>query len=226
MRCPECSSRPAKRQCPALGRRICAPCCGTKRLVVIRCPDTCSYLASARQHPPVAERRQADADFQVLNPMAGNLSPGQDRLLSAFVAVVAGHPADPLTPLTDADVAEATGALAATYETAGRGVIYEHPTHSAGARRLAADLKGLLAELERRGRPGLTTDAAVVLRRLERAARESPAKLGGSDTAFLALLARVGRETPAETADLPDDIRPRLADPRAAGGSGIIVPGR
>jgi hypothetical protein len=158
--------------------------------------------------------------------MAGSLSPGQDRLLSALVALIAGHPSDPLAPLTDADVAEATGALAATYETAGRGVIYEHPTHSAGARRLAADMKELLAEFERRGRPGLTTDAAVVLRRLEKAAREAPVKLGGGGTVFLALLARVGREIPAETADLPDDTRSRVADPRAAGGSGIIIPGR
>jgi class 3 adenylate cyclase len=42
--------------------------------------------------------------------------------------------------LNDDDVADAAGALAATFETAARGVIYEHAPESLVARRLADDL--------------------------------------------------------------------------------------
>src|SRR4029079_6022625 len=50
--CPLCGVRRARRGCPALGKQICAVCCGTKRLVEIQCPSDCAYLATAREHPP------------------------------------------------------------------------------------------------------------------------------------------------------------------------------
>ena len=73
MPCPLCSTRPAKRRCPALHQDICAVCCGTKRLVEIRCPDDCAYLASARRHPAATVQRQHELDVALLLPaMAGS----------------------------------------------------------------------------------------------------------------------------------------------------------
>lgn len=48
--CLHCRGRKGKRDCPALGGRICAPCCGEHRRVEIRCPDDCRYLASHEEY--------------------------------------------------------------------------------------------------------------------------------------------------------------------------------
>ena len=53
--------------------------------------------------------------------------------------------------MIDADVADAAGALAATYETSARGVIYEHQTQSLPAERLRSELRAALMELGREG---------------------------------------------------------------------------
>jgi hypothetical protein len=45
-RCPRCSSRKAKRSCPALGAEICPVCCAEGRLKTISCPTDCGYLQS------------------------------------------------------------------------------------------------------------------------------------------------------------------------------------
>ena len=59
MTCPLCGARKARRACPGVGRDICAVCCGTKRLVEIRCPATCGYLQSARVHPAASRAAAA-----------------------------------------------------------------------------------------------------------------------------------------------------------------------
>jgi hypothetical protein len=59
-KCPKCSSRKGKRQCPALGTEICAPCCAEGRLVTIPCPQTCVYLkGEVYQHERRKERARA-----------------------------------------------------------------------------------------------------------------------------------------------------------------------
>jgi hypothetical protein len=56
MLCPVCHQRKAKRACPALGKQICAVCCGTKRLTEIACPPDCGYLSTARTHLETAAK--------------------------------------------------------------------------------------------------------------------------------------------------------------------------
>src|SRR5438128_10959049 len=48
--CASCSHRQGKRYCPAVGGRICAVCCGTKREIEIDCPSSCSYLKASRTY--------------------------------------------------------------------------------------------------------------------------------------------------------------------------------
>src|SRR5215470_8411305 len=64
--CPLCGVRRARRGCPALDKQICAVCCGTKRLVQIHCPSDCTWLASAREHPPAVVVRRHQRDLGVL----------------------------------------------------------------------------------------------------------------------------------------------------------------
>jgi hypothetical protein len=101
-----------------------------------------------------------------------DLNERQSRLFSLVVTFVARYEAPELHPLVDDDVVEAMGALGATFETAVRGLIYEHRPSSLSAERLVGGLKPLLAEVGQGGGTGFQRDAAVVLRRIEAAARE------------------------------------------------------
>lgn len=192
MPCPLCSERKAKRSCPALGHRICAVCCATKRLTEIRCPSDCPYLATARDHPASITRRQQERDLALLVHAMRDLNDRQARLLLAVNSQVVGYRPPDLHSLADSDVAEAAAALAATFETAARGVIYDHRPSSRPAERLAGALRPLLDDLGKNGGTPFDRDAAVVLRRIEETVRQ----LGASATEpnpYLGMLGRIAR---------------------------------
>jgi hypothetical protein len=189
--CPLCGIRKARRACPALRQEICAVCCGTKRLTEIACPPDCGYLAVSREHPAAAVVRQRERDLRALVRAVRDFGDRQSRLFFTTAAYVARYPAPDLHPLLDDDVAEAAGALAATYETATRGVIYEHRPESVPAERLAASLKPLLDEAGKGGGTAFERDAALVLRRIEEGVREARQAGTPSPRAYLDFLARV-----------------------------------
>jgi hypothetical protein len=190
MVCPLCGQRKAKRGCPAVGQQICAVCCGTKRLVEINCPADCVYLTTARTHPPAVIQRQQELDrAQLLRWLAG-LSERQARLFLMLGALISRHQGDALRKLIDEDIGQAAEAHAATLETAARGIVYEHRPSSVPAERLLTELKALVAEVTREGGSSLERDAAIALRRLEAAAKES-AKAQRGGNAFQQLLVRV-----------------------------------
>jgi hypothetical protein len=207
MVCPLCRQRAARRRCPALDRNICAVCCGTKRLVEITCPADCGYLKASQAHPPASVRRQQERDLGFLMAMHEGLSPAQSELFWAVLTFVTGFRSDPLMKVVDEDLAEGAASLAATYETAGRGLIYEHRPQSLVAQRLVTDLKAFLgnlqAEADRTVASRLERDAAVVLRRLEAGARnvrqtvdEGPATALDIATRVVAAAASPRDETP------------------------------
>jgi len=171
MLCPVCHHRKAKRACPALGKQICAVCCGTKRLVEIACPSDCGYLSAARVHPPAVVQRQHDLDRAMLLPLLQGLSERQARLFLMFAAVTSRHESPALQKLVDEDIGQATGALASTLETAARGIVYEHHPTSLVAARLMAELKEAADEVVKNAGSALERDAAIALRRIEDAAK-------------------------------------------------------
>jgi hypothetical protein len=183
-------------------------CCGTKRLVEIRCPPDCGYLASAREHPPAVALRRHQQDVDSAVQLLRDLNERQTRLFFLVATFIARYQPSELHQLADADVAEAAAALAATYETASRGVIYEHQAASASGARLAAALKGLLAEAGKGGGTPFERDTAVVLRRLEGAARD--ARAGGSAPRLLVemlvrITARSGNDGGGGTEGPPEE---------------------
>jgi hypothetical protein len=190
MLCASCGQRRGRRECPALGRTICAVCCGTKRQVEIRCPGNCAYLAAAREHPAAVVRRQQERDVARLLPTIRHLTERQYQLFFLFQTAIARHRPDGLARLLDADVAEGAAALAATLETAARGVIYEHAAASPPAQGLAAALKALLAQMREQGARIFDGEAAIVLRAIEQGARtlRTPDE---SEAAYLELTARL-----------------------------------
>jgi hypothetical protein len=213
MTCPVCGQRKARRECPALRQTICSVCCGTKRLVEIACPEDCVHLTSARQHPAATVRRQQERDVAVLLPAIRHLSERQRQLFFLFHSVIDRHTPEGLSRLIDDDVADAAGATAATLETADRGVIYEHPTRSSVAERLARELKAVLAEVRERGTTVYDGEAAIALRAIEKGAVDVRVTSGGGDTAYLDLTRRLLQGT--ATASRPERERPQA--------SGLIV---
>ena len=213
MTCPVCGRRKGRRACPALGRQICTICCGTKRLIEISCPPDCGYLALAREHPPAVAVRQHQQDVAAVIEVVRDLNDLQTKLFLLVGSFLARYQAPELQPLIDDDVAEAAGALAATFETASRGVIYEHRPASLSAERLSAGLKSALDEAGRIAGSAFERDAAIVLDRVQERVRAMRSLQPQNRRAFLEMLDRIIRKEPAEAGDeLPPD-EPRLIVP-------------
>jgi hypothetical protein len=209
--CPLCRQRRGRRTCPALGEQICAVCCGTKRLVEIRCPPNCPYLVTAREHPPAAVVRQQRQDLGSLVEFIQDLNARQSQLFFLIATLIARYKSPELESIVDDDVAQAVGTLTATFETAARGVIYEHRTASLPAGRLVTALKAALAEAASGAGSPFERDAAVILRRIEQAARRMTELDGLNSRAFIGLLERVVQrpdEAPPESGREPRLIVP------------------
>ena len=229
--CPLCNTRKARRPCPAVGQQICTVCCGTKRQREIACPDTCVYLASATAHPPAVVQRRQERDLAFLLPFLTQLSEPQYRLqvlfqglaLRAWQTAASGDPLALGRPtLIDRDVADASNTMAATLETAGKGIIYHHQATSIPAQQLVAVFETAMKELvANAGAHGarLERDAAAALRQLARAASEaSKALAGDEEPIFLNVLSRMMTNAP-QTEDAPAE------KPDAPPASGWIIPG-
>jgi hypothetical protein len=215
--CPLCGEQKARRACPALGRQICPVCCGTKRLTEIACPSDCAYLAVARDHPPAVVVRRQKHDVATLVRSMRDLSERQSELFFLIATFLLQYQPPELNPLIDEDVADGMDALAATFETAARGVIYEHRATSLPAERLVSGLKPMLTEAGRAGGSAFQRDASVVLRRLATAAREGTPETAGNRRAFLDLIGRMIH--PKDEAGEPDHTGAKTDD-----GPRVIIP--
>jgi hypothetical protein len=191
MTCPICDQRKARRACPALGQTICTVCCGTKRLIEINCPADCAHLAAAREHPAAIVRRRQEHDVALLMPTLRHFTERQQQLFFLFHAVIARHAPEGFARLNDDDVAQAAAAVAATLETAARGVIYDHAAESPVAQRLATEFTGMLDEVRQHGSTVYDREAAIALRAIEAGARETRTRAEGGVTAYLTLMGRL-----------------------------------
>jgi hypothetical protein len=120
-----------------------------------------------------------------------DLNERQTQLFLMMASVIKAYEPQDLGAIVDTDVIEAAEALAATYETAARGVIYEHRPRSLQAERLLATVKPVLTEAGKGLGSAFDRDAAVVLRCVGTAAREWQSQNPGQPKAFLELLQRV-----------------------------------
>ena len=200
MSCPLCRSRRAKRTCPAVGQQICTVCCGTKRLVEIACPPTCVYLTTGQRHPAAIVKRQQEQDLAVLLTALGRLSEPQLQIFFVIHAFISRFTPDG-RQLTDADVADAVGALATSFETASRGVLYEGQASSPAGEALRRELKSHIANLAGDGGGSrFEREVSVVLRGIERGARHDTAGIGDGPVDYLTLVSRILQERPPNAA--------------------------
>ena len=175
-------------------------CCGTKRLVQIHCPPDCTWLASAREHPPAVQVRQQQRDLGLLVQFMRDFNERQSQLFFLIHTFLARYEPSELQSLMDDDVAETAAALAATFETSARGVIYEHRPASFPAERLVSALKPVLLDAGKGLGSPFERDAAFVLRRVEDAVREIRPLDQTNRRAFLDLLARLIKNPDAQEA--------------------------
>ncbi|MCC7416437.1 MAG: hypothetical protein IT176_04785 [Acidobacteria bacterium] len=181
----------------------------------IRCPPDCAYLAAAREHPAAAVVRRQQRDIGRLAASMRDLNRRQSALFAAIATFLARYEAPELQAPIDADVEEAATALAATFETSLRGVIYEHQPASPVARRLAAAMMPAIrgAAGPHGGGTAFERDAGVVLRRLAEASSATRASASEPPDAFIGLIRRIAGGLPDETEDLEDSPAPRLIVP-------------
>ena len=204
--CPLCTRRRAGRECPALGRRICAVCCGTKRQVEINCPPDCSYLRTSQAHPPAVVQRQQERDMLFVLPMMQGLTTRQQEVLVLIQGFLRTERPD-AAGVVDDDVARAARALAETYETASRGIIYEHVAALPAAARLGADIKALVELTRGEGITLRDADIAVALRRIgkgvERSRRRGRRQGAPGRRNGVPRIVETGASRPAGPADRP-----------------------
>ena len=111
-----------------------------------------SRASIRRPRPSGSSSATSDCSLQFVR----DFSERQSQLfLSMTLTFLVRYQPPELQPLIDEDVAEAAAALAATFETASRGVIYEHRPASLPAERLVAALKPLLDEAGQHGGLGV-----------------------------------------------------------------------
>ena len=162
--------------------------------------------------------------MEFLWPVVQGLSEQQSHLFILLQLVVRKHQADAIPALIDADVADAAASMAATLETAGRGIIYEHHATSGQAQRLATALKATLDKLMPDAPSSAQSRAAAVLRRLEQAARTADAELGEGPRSYLDLVDRLPGD-PTDAALVGGPTGPdAAADDGAADSPRLIVP--
>lgn len=130
----------------------------------------------------------------------GQLSEQQLQLFFLFQSLILGHTPQGLVRLIDSDVALATGALAASLETASRGLVYEEATSSVLAEGLRRKLKSLIDEITTSGGSRAEREIAVVLRGIERGAKHDVAAVGDTPTSYLALVGRILQPYPRASA--------------------------
>ena len=169
-------------------------------MTTIQCPPDCNYLVSAKTHPPATVQRQREQDARFVLPLVAGLSPQQYQLFFLVQRAIHRLAETGEPPVDDAVVHDTAQALAATYETASKGIIYEHRPSSLHAERLAHELKPLLEGSDGRGPVASERDLVEVFRRVEQAARQAKTTLQGNNRAYLDLVARLMQPVPGSTA--------------------------
>jgi hypothetical protein len=208
MTCPSCGQRKARRACPALGQTICSVCCATKRLVEIDCPEDCPHLAASREHPAAQVKRQQERDVAALLPSIRHLTERQHQLFFLFHSAIARHTPQGFTRLVDEDIEQAAAAVAATLETAARGVIYEHSAASLPAQRLATELTSLLGQIRTQGGTVSDAEAAIALRAIEQGARDARKAGDGTAASYGSLIGRLLQVRRTQAAGPHESTRP------------------
>jgi len=192
--CWFCQKVKGKRSCPARGGElICSRCCGTKRRVEIHCPEDCPYLHG--EHDPRWESRgRMEEQARFAGAFVGLDEKGASLL--AFLHVLLLQSRRSLGgELSDREAQQLIAALARTYGTLSKGLIYQHQVDSPRLQSQVDRLAHLLRERERFV-PGTSDgDVLAALTALE-ASLSTHLDRAASGRSYLDIAARTFKEQP------------------------------
>jgi hypothetical protein len=204
--CWFCNKVKGKRSCPARsGQVICSRCCGTKRRVEIACPEDCPYLFGEHDsrwesQARLSEQARFAASFVGLPEKTAALLALVHVLLLQARRALGGE-------LSDREAEQVVAALARTYETLSKGIIYQHQVDSPRLQGVVDRMIRFLQERERFVPPTSDDDVLASLRALETALSTHRAQ-AGSGRSYLDLAARTFKEQPE--LELKEGVSPRL----------------
>jgi hypothetical protein len=206
--CPLCSSRAAKRYCPALAEQICPVCCGTKREIEIDCPSSCGYLKASRSYESEKPIPDPEVAAKVHNYDGRFFERYHVILDSVTRAIIEEHVAS--RDLVDSDVIAVFNALKTTMKTLSSGIYYESLPEGLVRQSLFRRLKELLDELIQPDPSGLrqvlrVTEAVDIID-------------------FLTVVAQANSSVRLRSRRYLDWITEKFGDGLQAQSSGIILP--
>jgi hypothetical protein len=143
--CPLCSSRSAKRYCPAVAEPICPVCCGTKREVEIDCPSSCAYLKASRSYESEKPIPDPEVAAKVHNYDERFFERYHLILDNVTRTIIEEHVAS--RDLVDSDVIRVFDALKTTMKALSSGIYYESLPEGLVRQSLFRRLKELFDEL-------------------------------------------------------------------------------
>ena len=162
----------------------------------------------------VQRRRERDARF--LLPIVDGLGRRQYQLFFVVQETFYRLAETGEIPVNDDVVRDTARALAATYDTASKGIIYEHQPSSPPAARLARELQPLLKGIPVANERNLVD----VLRRVEQAATDARRTLDGGTRAYLNLVGRLMQSSTDDTENSNSTAPGETADPLPS----VIIP--
>ena len=163
-------------------------------------------------------QRQQERDARFLVPLMKGLTQHQYELFFLIQKLFYQQEQAAQLPVNDKIIADTAHALAATYNTASKGIIYEHRPSSLPAEQLSKVLRPLIEAIDDQRPAASTQDLIVVLQLIERTATQADSSLEGGKKAYLAL---IGRLNAAFSEEQPDSAKP-LQQPQSS--QRVIIP--
>jgi hypothetical protein len=121
--CKICSTRRAKRACPAVGGDICTICCGTEREVSLSCPLDCEYLQAAHRREKAISVSEGDLIAQDVKVTEAFIAEHEELVLFCVYSLL--QAALRSGGAVDTDVLEALRALIESHRTLESGLVYD-----------------------------------------------------------------------------------------------------
>jgi|UniRef100_A0A7C3UNK0 hypothetical protein len=116
MICQLCGKRKGKRACPGTGNLICNECCGTKRIKVIECPETCPFLKKSKGY--LKDRKLTQSEIRVRTAFPHFFQNLEKRIIELRKTR--------FRDLVDSDVKEALEQNLSNLDLQKKGIIYEY----------------------------------------------------------------------------------------------------
>jgi hypothetical protein len=149
--CPQCSTRKAKRYCPALAQSICPVCCAELRMIELACPERCPYLQEARKS--TAQRRTPKFLQHLASQDKRKIMETIERLEMVIFLLersIVEAQRYRFRDLTDEEALEGVRNALKTYETLDRGIIYEHASESPRVQAVSRALLDAIEDVSKR----------------------------------------------------------------------------